>query len=126
VLRGATCDAGEDVGQLGLRVDVVEPGGLDQRVEDGGALTTAIGAAEQPCLADQPHAAQRAFGGVVAETDPAVVQEPGERRLAAQHVADRLDEVVVAQELCQLGGEPAVKVIHQWRAMFIVDSKALG
>ena len=35
-------DAGEDIGEPGLRVDVVQSRGLDQGVEDGGALTTAV------------------------------------------------------------------------------------
>lgn len=43
-------DAGEDVGEPGLRVDIVEAGGLDQGVEDGGALTAAVRTAKQPCL----------------------------------------------------------------------------
>jgi hypothetical protein len=36
-------DAGEDVGEPSLRLDVVEPGGPDQRVHHGGALAAAIG-----------------------------------------------------------------------------------
>ena len=44
-------DAGQDIGEPGLGIDVVEPGRLDQRVHEGGALTTAIGAGEQPGLA---------------------------------------------------------------------------
>ena len=31
-------DAGEDVGERGLQVDIVELGGTDQRLDDGGAL----------------------------------------------------------------------------------------
>ena len=44
-------DAGEHVGEPGLRIDVVEPCGLDQGVHDGGTLAAAIGAGEQPRLA---------------------------------------------------------------------------
>ena len=49
------CDARKDIGQPGLRIDIVKTGGLDQRVKHGGALSTAIGAAEQPCLAPKGH-----------------------------------------------------------------------
>ena len=48
-------DAGEHVGEPGLRVDVVELCGLDQRVEDGGAVAAAVGAAEQPGFAAKRH-----------------------------------------------------------------------
>jgi len=35
-------DTGQDVGEPGLGVDVVEPAGLDQRVGDGRALPASI------------------------------------------------------------------------------------
>jgi len=62
-------DACEDIGEPCLRVNVVEPGSLDQRVDDGGTLPAAVGAAEQPCLATERDAAQGALGGIVAEAD---------------------------------------------------------
>jgi hypothetical protein len=46
-------DAREYVGEPGLRIDVVEPRGLDQRVHYSGALAAAIGAGEQPRLASE-------------------------------------------------------------------------
>ena len=46
-------DAGEHVGKPGLRIDVVEPRGLDQRVHHRGPLAAAIGAGEQPGLASE-------------------------------------------------------------------------
>jgi hypothetical protein len=46
-------DAGEDVGEPGLRVDAVELGGADQRVHHGGTLAAPVGAAEQPALPAQ-------------------------------------------------------------------------
>jgi len=39
-------EAGEHVGEPRLRIDLVEAGGLDQRVHHGGTFTTAIGAGE--------------------------------------------------------------------------------
>ena len=41
-------DAGEDVGELGLRIDAVEFGGDDQRIHDSGAFTAMVGAGEEP------------------------------------------------------------------------------
>jgi hypothetical protein len=41
-------EAGEDVGEPGLRIDVVELGGHDQRCHDGGAVGATFGAGEQP------------------------------------------------------------------------------
>ena len=57
-------DAGEDIGQPGLRIDVVELGGHDQAVQEGGALTASVGAGEQPNLPSESQAAQRPLGGI--------------------------------------------------------------
>jgi len=94
---GVICDAGEDIGEPCLRVDIVELGGLDQRVDDGGALTATIRAAEQPSLAAEWDAAKGALGGVVAEADPAVVEEAGERVPALEHVEAGLGQIMAAR-----------------------------
>lgn len=39
-------NASEDIGEPGLRIDIVELRGLDQGVDDGGTLAAAVGAAE--------------------------------------------------------------------------------
>jgi hypothetical protein len=44
-------DAGEDVGEILLRVEAAELGGLDQRVECRRAVAAGIGAGEQVILA---------------------------------------------------------------------------
>ncbi len=41
-------DAGQDVGEPGLRIDIVKLRGDDQAVQEGGAKAAAIGAGEQP------------------------------------------------------------------------------
>ena len=119
------CDARKDIGQPGLRIDIVKTGGLDQRVKHGGALSTAIGAAEQPGLAPEGHAAQRPFGRVVREADPAIAQEPGEGIPAPEHVVYRLSQIVAARQLRELGSEPGVQVRHQWRAEVLPDGDTL-
>jgi hypothetical protein len=50
-------DAGQHVGEPGLRIDVVELCGDDQAVEEGGTLAAAIGAGEQPGLSAESQAA---------------------------------------------------------------------
>lgn len=72
-------------------IDLVEAAGLDQRVGDRRTLAAAIRAAEEPRLTPDWHAAQRSFGGIVREADPAIVEETGERAPAAQHVVARRD-----------------------------------
>lgn len=106
-------DAREDVGEPDLRIDVVESGGLDERVEGRGALAAAIGAAEQPRLPAQGYAPQGALGGIVGEADPAIIKEPRERFPATKQIVDRLGEIMVSREYGTLGGEPGVELVHQ-------------
>ena len=46
-------DAGEDIGQPDLRIDIVHLGGDDQAVHHRGALPAAIGAGEEPRFSAQ-------------------------------------------------------------------------
>ena len=55
---GMLGDAGEHVGEPGLRVDVVHLRRDDQAVHGGGALAAAIGAGEQPRLPSKGNTAQ--------------------------------------------------------------------
>jgi len=119
-------DAGEEVGEPSLRVDVVELGGLDQRVEDGGALATAIRAAEKPGLATERHAAERPFGGVVGEAYLAAVEDATERVPAPQHVVDRLGGIVAPRQLADLCGKPGVELSHQRGAVLLAYGEPLG
>ena len=57
-------DAIEDVGEPGLRVDVVELCGADERVHDSGPHAAAIRPGEEPRFASETDAAQRPLGGV--------------------------------------------------------------
>ena len=50
-LAGMILQACEHVGEPGLRIDVVELGGLDQRVDGGGAPAAGVGAGEGPVVA---------------------------------------------------------------------------
>jgi len=119
-------DTSKDIGQPGLRIDIVEPRGLDERVEDGRSLAAAIGSAEQPSLSAKRNAAQSPFCGVVGDADPTIVEEPGERIPAAQHVVYGLGEIMIAGQLGELVGQPDVKLGDEWRAQFLANSEPLG
>ena len=119
-------NAREDIGEPSLRVDIVELGGLDQRVDGGSTLTAAVGAVEQPCLAAERDAAKGALGGIVLKADAAVVEEPGERIPALQHIEAGLDAIVTARQFGDLLGEPGVELVHQRRAEFLPNRESLG
>ena len=55
---GMVGDAGKDVSEPGLGIDVVETACLDQRISNRRALTAAIGTTEQPRFASEWHTTQ--------------------------------------------------------------------
>src|SRR5271170_5245929 len=55
--------AGEHVGEPRLRIDIVELGGGDQRVDRSGAPAAFVGAGEGPVLSSEGNGPQLAFGG---------------------------------------------------------------
>jgi hypothetical protein len=48
---GVVGDTGENVGEVELRVEAVELGGIDQRVHGGGTVTAGVGTGEEIILA---------------------------------------------------------------------------
>src|SRR5689334_16657230 len=66
---------GEYIGEPDLRIDVVELGGLNQRVDGGSAAAAIVGAGESPVLAADGNGAQLALGGIVGHAQPTVVNE---------------------------------------------------
>jgi hypothetical protein len=64
-------DIGKDVGQPGLRIDVVHLGADDQAVHHRGALSAPVGFGEQPGLTAKGYAAQpRSAALFVRQTRP--------------------------------------------------------
>ena len=68
-------DAGDDVGEVGLRVDAVQLAGLDERGEDRPVLGAAVGAGEESVLAVEGEGPDGALDGVGVDLDAAVVEE---------------------------------------------------
>src|SRR5262245_25876289 len=80
--------AREDVGEPGLWIDIVEPGGVDQRVDRGGALSAGVGAREGPVLASRDGRTDLPLGRIVGHAQAAIVEEAGERYPAGEAVGD--------------------------------------
>ena len=68
-------DAGDDVGQVGERLDADQLAGLDERGDHGPVLGAAVRAGEQGILAGQGKRADASLHDVVVDLDAAVVEE---------------------------------------------------
>jgi len=71
-------DAGDDVGEPSLRIDVVHFCGFNERVHDGGAPAARVGTCEEIVLAAESERTNGAFGGIVRHFEPAVVDVSGQ------------------------------------------------
>src|SRR5229473_1322973 len=115
----------EDIGEPGLRVDVVELCGLDQRVDSRRAPTAFVGACERPVTAADGDAAQRPLGGVIRHAQAAVVEEAGERGPAIEAVLDRLGDLVARGQLAALLAQPTLQCDDQRPAALVAHALAL-
>lgn len=79
-------DAGENVGQPGLRIDVVELGRHNERGHGCRSVGAAFGAGEEPRLSPQRKSSKGALSRIVRETDPAIVDEASEPVPALEHL----------------------------------------
>ena len=104
---GMACDnAFERIGQVGVRVHVVEPAGADQRGDDCPVLAAAIGAGEERVLPVQGDRADGALDGVGVDLEASVVEEAPETVPELQRVPDRLGEARLARQAAELRLEP--------------------
>ncbi|WBO60413.1 hypothetical protein GT370_06380 [Acidocella sp. MX-AZ03] len=95
------CYAVDDIGEMGFRVEAVEFCGLEDGVDDGGALTVDLRAEEQEIFTSGGDGAQGALGLVVVDIDTAVCGAETQALPAAERIAQCLDEAT-------LRGEPGV------------------
>src|SRR5262249_9639352 len=72
-----------EIDEIGLNVEAVKSAGGDERKEVCGGPCVVVGAEEEPGLPADSDGSQGAFGGVVLQAQPAVVEEaPGGVALA--------------------------------------------
>lgn len=90
VSRGG--EAGEDVAEVGVRVDPAAAAAFDDGVEDGAALASFGGADEEPVFLADGGGTDGVFDEVVVDRDAAVAEVDGEGGPLAEGVVDGLAE----------------------------------
>jgi hypothetical protein len=95
-------DARQHIGKEELRVETGELGRLDERHRVGDDLTASIGAGEEEVFPSEGNRTQRAFGGIVVNGHPAIIEEQREGWPAVERVSDRLGEIALAGDPRQL------------------------
>ena len=115
-------DAGEHVGEPGLRVDVVQFRSGDERRHDGGTIGAAVGPGEEPGFPAECKAAQAALRSIVRQADATVVEEAGEAAPALEHVVDRLGDRRRTRQRGALTLQPRVQVVDERPGLLLPDA----
>jgi len=118
-------DAAEHIGEPGLRIDIVELGGADERVHRRGAGAAAVRAGEQPTASSEGDTPERPLGRVIGQADAAVVEEAGEQLPAPEHIVHGLGHRGMARQLPALGLHPVLEFGQHRRAQFLAYGKAM-
>ena len=121
----AVDDPGEDVGEIGVRLDPVELAGFDERGDDRPVLAAAIGAGEERVLAIERDRPDGSLDGVGIDLDAPVVEEAGEALPAGERVADRLGEPGLLADEFELGLEPGLERLDDRAALLLARAAAL-
>ncbi|MNN59161.1 hypothetical protein D3C81_1742580 [compost metagenome] len=96
------------VGQIGLRVQVVEFGRTDQAVNRSRSFSAGIGTGKQVIFATQCDGAQRALGGIVVDFDTAIIAVARQRLPPIEGIEDRTAQCRFFRQLRQRLVEPYV------------------
>jgi hypothetical protein len=105
----AVDDAGDDIGEVGLRIDAAEFAGLDQRGDDRPVLGAAVGPGEERIFAIEGDGADRPFDDVGVDLDASVLEEAGEPLPSRERVADRFRELCLLADQAELLTQPRLE-----------------
>ena len=104
----AVDDLGDDVGEVGLRIDGIEFAAFDQGCGDCPMLGSAIGAGEERILPVQCYRPDAALDDIAIDLDPPVVDEVGQTVPTREGITDCLSELgLLADEVSFARSQPS-------------------
>src|SRR5271165_2054982 len=118
-------ELGEHIGEIGLRVDVVELAALDQRGDASPVRGSLVMAGEERILAIEYDRPDSAFDDVGVELDAAVVEETRETIPVVQAVTDILSDWRLTGDTSELSLEPGLERRDQRLAPFLAHTAPL-
>src|SRR6201991_957929 len=121
----AVDDLGDDVGEVGLRIDGIEFAAFDQGCGDCPMLGSAIGAGEERILPVQCYRPDAALDDIAIDLDPPVVDEAGKAVPTREGITDCLSELGLLADERELCAKPAFQAINDRPAPVLADGAAL-
>src|SRR5690606_11278386 len=116
----------DQVAEVRLGVEAMEPSGCFEREEMTEALGVRVAAGEEARRSADGDLSQRALGAVVVEAEAAVLEEAREARLLPDGVVQRGPQQAALGRLRELLGAPAEEVFHVGAQVFVAHPLPLG
>ena len=112
-LDGMLGDPGQHQAEIEFRVEAVELGGTEQRVDRGSSLAAGVGAAEKVILPSKRNGAQRAFSRRIVDLQEAIVDIARKRAPAREGVADGARSFALGGQGAEHLFQPASEIVEQ-------------
>lgn len=122
-LDGVVGDASEDLFEIELRVESIQLGGAEQRVDGSGAFAARVRSGEERVFAAKGHDTQGALGGIVVDLEVAILCIASESAPAREGVADRRSGIGLAGEHAELRLHPGAQVCERWLCSGLADGE---
>ena len=117
-------DAVEHVSEIGLRIETVELGRLDDRHGTGQCFAAGVGAREEPVLSTDADRAQGSLGRIVVDGHATVGEEEAERGPTGQAIAECAGQIPLAGDPRELAFGPVEEGLDLRRAVLLPRGKA--
>lgn len=117
-------EAGEKIGQVGVRLHAVHLAGTDEAGEAGPIPAALVMAGEQRVATVHGRTSDGVLDQVGVHIDAAVPEEEPKAVLAPEHVGQRLTEVGLPRDTGSLRLEPGEEVIDQGPGLLLPDRAA--
>ena len=118
-------DLGDDVGEIGLRIDGVEFAAFDQRCDNRPILSSTIGAGEERVFSIQCNRPDAPLNDIGIDLDAPVVEEVGQTVPPRERIADCLRELCLLADQGELGAKPGFQAIDDRPAPLLAAGAAL-
>lgn len=112
-------DAGDDIGEIDLRVDAVELAGLHKRRDGCPMFSAAVRACEERILAIEGDRPDCAFDDIVIDLDAVIVDEQRQAFPARQRVSDRFREFRLLTDCPEFSAQPGFEGVDDRAALLL-------
>lgn len=118
-------DPGEDVAQVGERINIVQLTGFDQRSDGGPMVGAAVRTCKQRVFPVQRDRTDGAFDGVVVELNAAIIDEARQALPARERITDGVGKLALLADQTEFCAQPLLECLGERPAFLLADEPAL-